>query len=68
VLALCAVSASVGMIGHDLAWKRIGGKGAGIAPSQIWLDTGKTPHELADETRPPAVGAASAMATSVDTA
>jgi hypothetical protein len=45
-LALKAVSARLGMIGHELSWARVHER-AGIVPAQIWLDSGKTPGELA---------------------
>ncbi|WP_458115668.1 SIR2 family protein [Arthrobacter sp. D2-10] len=41
-VAVAAVSARLGTIGSDLSW----GRGNGFIPSQIWLDTGKTPEEL----------------------
>lgn len=44
VLAVKAVSARLGAIGRQLCWDRLSGA-AGIVPSQIWIDTGQTPHE-----------------------
>ncbi|WP_169807854.1 SIR2 family protein [Actinomadura hibisca] len=43
--ALRAVSRALGTEGRELAWKRVLGR-AGIIPSEMWLDSGKTPDEL----------------------
>ena len=45
-LAMRAVSTRLGMIGNDLAWSRVR-ETVGTVPSQIWLDSGQTPHERA---------------------
>ena len=47
-LAVRAVSAALGMVGHDLSWARVRG-GAGVIPSRMWLDSGLTPEEHAQE-------------------
>lgn len=43
-MAIRAVSAAAGQVGHNLTFGR-----SGAVPDQIWIDTGKTPHELAQE-------------------
>ena len=44
LLALEAVSASLGMIGYDLSWKRVLNR-AGVVPMRMWIDSGQTPEE-----------------------
>lgn len=44
--AVSAVSVAVGRMGDRLAWGRLP-PGGGIVPMEIWLDTGRTPDEIA---------------------
>ncbi len=46
VVALRAVSVALGRVGRQLAWSRVQNT-VGIIPNEIWLDTGKSPEELA---------------------
>jgi hypothetical protein len=46
-VAVAAVNTRLGAVGSELSWSR----GNGFIPSQIWLDTGKTPEELAAQLR-----------------
>lgn len=50
-LAVKAVSTRLGMIGNELSWGRVRG-GGGVVPSQMWLDSGKTPGERAVDNDP----------------
>ena len=44
IVAVTAVSARLGMLGHDLSVARLSG-GSGSIPMQMWLDSGLTPEE-----------------------
>jgi hypothetical protein len=44
--AVSAVSVAVGRMGDRLAWGRLP-PGGGIVPTEIWLDTARTPEEIA---------------------
>lgn len=46
LLAVKAVSARLGVEGYRLSWERLDGAGGNV-PSQIWIDSGQTPHERA---------------------
>jgi SIR2-like domain len=48
VVALRAVSVALGRIGSQLAWSRVQSS-FGSVPNEVWLDTGKTPEELASQ-------------------
>lgn len=48
VVALRAVSVALGRVGSQLAWNRVQ-TSFGIVPNEVWLDTGKTPEELASQ-------------------
>lgn len=50
-LALNAVNARLGILGRELSWERVRNS-AGFIPSEMWLDSAKTPAELAAERNP----------------
>jgi len=43
-VAIMAVSVAAGRVGAKLAWEQVP-PGGGVVPTEIWLDTGKTPHQ-----------------------
>lgn len=44
LVAVTAVSAALGVVGHELSWRRVRGT-SGSIPMQMWLDSGLTPSE-----------------------
>ena len=47
-VAVSAVSLRLGQIGSELSWARVANR-SGSVPSQMWLDSGKTPDEVASQ-------------------
>ncbi|MFJ5862448.1 SIR2 family protein [Pseudarthrobacter sp. NPDC092439] len=46
-VAARAASAAVGSIAHDLSWRDVGPGFASFIPDEIWIDSGKTPSQIA---------------------
>ena len=44
--AVLGVSVAVGRTGDTLAWAHVP-PGGGVVPDEVWLDTGKTPYQVA---------------------